>query len=66
MNIKFGKKRTEISKAEAYVFLCYEDKKIQNNLLKQIEKLLNLEISKISLEDFGGKESQVELLYVKN
>jgi len=66
MNIKFGKKRAEISKAEAYVFLCYEDKKLQNNLLKQIEKLLNLEISKISLEDFEGKESQVELLYVKN
>ena len=66
MNIKFGKKKTEISTADAYVFLCYEDKKLQNNLLKQIEKLLNLEISKISLEDFESKESQVELLYIKN
>ena len=66
MNIKFGKKKTEISKADAYDFLCYEDKKTQSNLLKQIERLLNLEISRISAEDFDGKDGQVELIYVKN
>jgi leucyl aminopeptidase len=66
MNLKFEKKKTELSRADAYIFLCYQDKKLFKKELKQIENLLSIEIYKNSLDDFDGNEGQVKLLYVKN
>ena len=66
MNLKFTKNKTDLSNVDAYLFLCYKDNKLLKDGLKQIEKFLSLEINKINLEDFEGKENQIELIYAKN
>ena len=66
MNLKFAKKKTDLSNVDAYLFLCYKDNKLLRNGLKQIEKFLSLEINKVSQADFEGKENQIELVYAKN
>lgn len=66
MNLKFAKKKTDLSNVDTYLFLCYKDNKLLKDGIKQIEKFLSLEINKIGLKDFEGKENQVELIYAKN
>jgi leucyl aminopeptidase len=63
MEIVFEKKIVERIKADAFLFLCYEDKKLFNEELKIIEKLLKCKISDVGLEDFEGKEKQTVLIY---
>ena len=60
MNIKFEKTTIKKLKADAYLFLCYQDKKLFADELKLIEELLGSKLAKISLEDFKGKEKQIE------
>ncbi len=63
MKISFEKSNTVNINAGAYIFLCYEDKNLFENGLKLIQRLLKAKISDLSLEDFKGKEKQVELVY---
>lgn len=63
MEIIFEKKIVDKIKADAFLFLCYEDKKLFTEELKLIEKLLKCKISKTGLEDFEGKEKQTVLIY---
>ncbi len=63
MEIIFEKKIVDKIKADAFLFLCYEDKKLFNDELKLIEKLLKCKISKTGLEDFEGRENQTVLIY---
>ena len=63
MEIIFEKKIVDKIKADAFLFLCYEDKKLFDEELKLIEKLLKCKISKTGLEDFEGKEKQTVLIY---
>ncbi|MFZ1322425.1 MAG: leucyl aminopeptidase [Ignavibacteria bacterium] len=66
MNIKFEKTTIKKLKADAYLFLCYQDKKLFADELKLIEELLGSKLAKISLEDFKGKEKQTVLVYSDN
>lgn len=63
MEIIFEKKIVDKIKADAFLFLCYEDKKLFNEELRLIEKLLKCKISKTGLEDFEAKEKQTVLIY---
>lgn len=63
MKTTFEKSGFDKIKAEAYIFLCYEDKKFFDDELKLIQKLLKTKIVELSLEDFKGKENQVGLIY---
>lgn len=63
MEIIFEKKIVDKIKADAFLFLCYEDKKLFDEELKLIEKLLKCKISKTGIEDFEGKEKQTVLIY---
>ncbi|MBK9334295.1 MAG: leucyl aminopeptidase [Ignavibacteria bacterium] len=63
MKIIFEKTSIEKLKAQAYIFLCYQDKKLFSEELRLIEELLNCKIASISLEDFEGKEKQTVLVY---
>ena len=63
MKIKFEKSGIEKLKADAYLFLCFEDKKLFDEQLKKIQMLLKTKISELSLEDFRGKKGQAALLY---
>ena len=63
MEIIFEKKIVDKIKADAFLFLCYEDKKLFNEEPRLIEKLLKCKISKTGLEDFEAKEKQTVLIY---
>lgn len=63
MKISFEKSNPGNIKADAYMFLCYEDKKLFEEELKFIQRLLKTKIMSLSLEDFSGKYKQVELIY---
>lgn len=63
MKITFEKSKIERIKADAYLFLFYQDKKLFEEELKVIENLLKCKIAKVSLEDFEGKQSQTTLVY---
>lgn len=63
MKVTFEKSDIENVKADAYIFLCYEDKKLLEEELKLIQKLLKTKITGISLDDFKGKENESELVY---
>ena len=52
-----------LPKADAYMFLCFEDGKKISERLKGIEKLLSVKFQKESIEDFEGKETENDLLY---
>ncbi len=63
MKVAFEKTGIEKIKSDAYIFFCYEDKKLFDDELKLIQKLLKTKIADLSLEDFKGKEGQAELIY---
>lgn len=63
MRIKFEKTSIKKIKADAYLFLCFEDKKLFQEELKIISNLLKCKISNVSLEDFNGKVTQTVLIY---
>ena len=63
MKITFDKNPANKIKTDAFVFLCYEDKNLFNAELKHIADSLNTEILGITLEDFSGKDTEVELIY---
>lgn len=63
MEILFEKKIVNKIKADAFLFLCYEDKKLFSDELKLIENLLQCRISNVGLEDFSGKKNQTVLIY---
>ena len=63
MKITFEKSGFEKIKADAYIFLCYEDKKLFEDELKFIQKQMKTKIVGLSLEDFKGKAGQTELIY---
>lgn len=63
MKIKFEKTSIKKINADAYLFLCFEDKKLFQEELNIISNLLKSKISKVSLEDFKGKENQTTLIY---
>lgn len=52
-----------LPKADAYMFLCFEDGKKIKERIKGIEKLLGVTIQKESIDDFSGKETENDLLY---
>jgi len=62
MKITFEKNFDKI-KADAYIFLCHEDKKLLSEELKAIQRILKGKIADIGLADFQGKEKQVRILY---
>ncbi len=66
MKITFDKNPANKIKSEAFIFLCYEDKDLFNAELKNIESSLNTKILGITLEDFSGKDTEVELIYSNN
>jgi len=63
MKATFEKNSIENMKADAYVFLCYEDKKLFDEELKLVQKLLKTKLIGVSLEDFKGREGEVGLIY---
>lgn len=63
MKIKFEKSGIDKLNADAYLFLCYEDKNLFDEQIKQIQKILKTKISELSLEDFKGKQGQAALVY---
>jgi leucyl aminopeptidase len=63
MKITFDKNPANKIKSDAFVFLCYEDKDLLNAELKNIESSLNTKILGITLEDFTGKDTEVEIIY---
>ncbi|MBV6479303.1 MAG: Cytosol aminopeptidase [Ignavibacteria bacterium] len=63
MKIKFEKTSIKKINSDAYLFLCFEDKKLFQEELNIISNLLKCKISKVSLEDFKGKENQTVLIY---
>lgn len=63
MKITFNKSGFEKIKADAYVFLCYEDRKLFEEELKLIQKLLRTKVVGLSLEDFKGRNGQTILIY---
>jgi len=63
MKIKFEKSDIKNIKADAYLFLVYQDKTLFENELKLIQKQLKCKITGVSLEDFEGKEKQTTLIY---
>jgi len=63
MKVKFEKSSIKKLNADAYLFLCYEDKKLFQEELNLISTLLKCKISKVSLEDFKGKDYQTVLIY---
>ncbi|MEO8664674.1 MAG: leucyl aminopeptidase [Ignavibacteria bacterium] len=63
MKITFEKSNAGNIKADAYIFLCYEDKKLFEEELKFIQRLLKTKFGNMSLEDFKGREKQMELVY---
>jgi len=63
MKIKFEKSDIKNIKADAYLFLLYQDKTLFENELKLIQKQLKCKITGVSLEDFEGKDKQTTLIY---
>ncbi|MBX7046900.1 MAG: leucyl aminopeptidase [Ignavibacteria bacterium] len=63
MKITFDKSPANKIKSDAFVFLCYEDKDLLTAELKNIETTLNTEILGITLEDFSGRDTEVEIIY---
>lgn len=63
MKITFEKSGAGKAKADAFVFLCFEDKKLLEEQIKSIQRILKIKISEVSLEDFKGKDEQTVLLY---
>ncbi|MDQ3019258.1 MAG: leucyl aminopeptidase [Bacteroidota bacterium] len=63
MKISFEKSGIDKVQADAYIFLCYEDKKLYDVQLKNIQKIIKTKISETGLEDFKGKESQCGIIY---
>lgn len=63
MKITYEKLNTGGIKSDAYIFLCYEDKKLFEEELKLIQKLLKIKIGNLNLEDFKGKDKQIGLVY---
>ncbi len=63
MKITFEKSGFEKIKADAYIFLCYEDRKLFEEELKLIQKLLKTKIVGLSLEDFNGRSGQTSFIY---
>lgn len=63
MKATFEKNEISKAKADAYIFLCYEDKKLFDDELKLIQKILKTKIVGLSLEDFKGKDGETELVY---
>lgn len=52
-----------LPKADAYMFLCFEDGKKLKDRLEAIQKLLGVKFQKESVEDFHGKDTESDLLY---
>jgi leucyl aminopeptidase len=52
-----------LPKADAYMFLCFEDGKKPETRLKEIQKMLGVKFQKESIEDFHGKDTESDLLY---
>lgn len=63
MKITFEKSGFDKVKADAYIFLCYEDKNLFEEELKLVQRLLKTKIIGLSLEDFKGKNGQTILIY---
>jgi leucyl aminopeptidase len=63
MKVTFEKTGFENIKADAFMFFCYEDKKLFDEELKLVQRLLKTKIGDLSLEDFKGKNNQTELIY---
>ena len=63
MKITFEKSGFDNIKADAYIFLCYEDKNLFEEELKLVQRLLKTKIIGLSLEDFKGKSGQTILVY---
>lgn len=63
MKTSFEKSGFDKIKADAYIFLCYEDKDLLEIEFKKIQRLLKTKLSEISHEDFKGKEGQAQLFY---
>lgn len=66
MKIRFEKSDIKNIKADAYIFLVYQDKALFDNELRLIQRQLKCKISGVSLEDFLGKEKQTTLLYLND
>lgn len=60
MKVTYSK---SLPKADAYMFLCFEDGKKLKDRLESIQKLLSVKFQKESIEDFKGKETENDLLY---
>ncbi len=63
MKITFEKSGPDKIKTDAFMFLLYEDKKLNDEGLKRVQRILKTKFSDISLSDFSGKEGQSELIY---
>lgn len=63
MKISFEKNGFDKIKADAFIFLCYEDRNLFEEELKLIQRFLKTKIIGLSLEDFKGKSGQTILIY---
>ncbi|HMR40344.1 MAG TPA: leucyl aminopeptidase [Ignavibacteria bacterium] len=63
MKITFERSGFDKVKADAYLFLCYEDKKLFDEQIKYIQRILKTKITELNLEDFKGKTGQAALIY---
>ncbi|MCY7360937.1 MAG: hypothetical protein LH629_02545, partial [Ignavibacteria bacterium] len=63
MKTTFEKSGLDKIKADAYTFFVYEDKKLFEDQIKYIQRILRIKFSELSLEDFKGKEGQTQLVY---
>jgi leucyl aminopeptidase len=63
MKITFEKSGIQKAIADAYIFLCYEDKKLLEEGIKQVQRILKTKFAGTSLEDFKGKGEQSQIIY---